>query len=614
MIQFIKHLFPFVRPYRTRLVLGVIIGILAGFIEPLAIAVFTMVFYLIFSPEKASVEELLDGLPEFAINLIPQFFLDWLAAVQQALVEGVRTNPRAVILLVAFIPAVVFLRGLLGYLNSYCLQWVAIRAVTDLRVRLFEHLMNLSSGFFAKTNTGELMSRTMSDTAVLQTIISNATATIVKDPATLVGLVVYLLWKEPKLTGISLVVLPLCVIPILIYGRKARRSAGRLQTQFADLSNVMTEAFTGNRIIKAYNLERTVADQFRAASAKVVGLYMRIIRALETPGPLLETCGAVGVAFVFLYLAFQGDDRTNYANFLGVLFAMFSMYRPIKQLARLQNNLLQAQAASERVFELLATESSIPEPANPKPLRAAGATVSFERVEFSYGEKTTLKDINLTVRPGQLVALVGASGSGKTTLTNLLLRFYDPQQGAVRIGGTDIREVSTRDLRSQIAVVTQETILFNDTVQRNIGFGRPGASDEEIVEAAKHANAHEFILEKPDGYNTVVGEKGVMLSGGQKQRLAIARAVIRNAPILILDEATSALDTESERAVQSALDELMKGRTTFCIAHRLSTILHADLIVAMDQGRIVETGTHDELVKRGGVYQKLYELQFQVSQ
>ena len=243
-------------------------------------------------------------------------------------------------------------------------------------------------------------------------------------------------------------------------------------------------------------------------------------------------------------------------------------------------------------------------------LKAAGADIQFDRVHFSYGEKTALDDIQLQIKPGQLVALVGASGSGKTTLSNLLLRFYDPQRGAIRIGGVDIRDVTTRDLRNQIAVVTQETILFNDTIRRNIELGRPGASNDEIIAAARHAYACDFIMEKPKGFDTFIGEKGVTLSGGQRQRLAIARAVLKNAPILVLDEATSALDTESERAVQAALDELMKGRTTICIAHRLSTILHADEIVVLDQGRIAETGTHAELVQRGGIYQKLYELQF----
>ncbi len=277
----------------------------------------------------------------------------------------------------------------------------------------------------------------------------------------------------------------------------------------------------------------------------------------------------------------------------------------------MHNQLHQARAASERVFELLAVKNSVPEPTQPKMLHADKADVQFENVDFNYGEKPVLHNINLTVKTGQLVALVGASGSGKTTLANLLLRFYDPVRGTIKIGGVDLRDVSTRDLRNQIAVVAQENILFNDTIRRNIELGRLGAANEEIVAAARHAHAYDFIMQKPEGFDAVIGEKGVSLSGGQRQRLAIARAVLKNAPILILDEALSALDSESERIVQAALDELMRGRTTICIAHRLSTILHADVIVVLDQGRIVETGTHAELTRRGGVYQKLYELQFQ---
>jgi len=344
-----------------------------------------------------------------------------------------------------------------------------------------------------------------------------------------------------------------------------------------------------------------------------VSQMMRVLRAFEIPSQLTEVFGALGVALVLIYFVFNRDQSGNFADFsdfVAFIGSIFLMYQPIKSMSRLHNQLQQARAATQNIFELLDTGSSIVDPPNPQPLRAVGAPIRFANIDFGYDEKPVLQDIRLAVKPGQLVALVGSSGSGKTTITNLLLRFYDPQRGAVLIGDTDIRNVAIKDLRNQIALVAQETILFNETIRRNIELGRPGASASEIEAAARHAYAHDFIMEKPQGYDTVIGEKGASLSGGQRQRIAIARALLRNAPILVLDEATSSLDTESERAVQAALEELMRGRTTICIAHRLSTIQKADLIVVLDQGRIVEQGIHSELIKKGGVYQKLYELQF----
>ena len=352
--------------------------------------------------------------------------------------------------------------------------------------------------------------------------------------------------------------------------------------------------------------------EFRQTSAQFHRqLIMRISRApANSPGPIIDFLASSGVALALLYMIYLARASRIRATSSSSLASIFYMYAPIKNLTRLHNQLTQARAASERIFELLATKNSVPEPAAPKMLHADKADITIENMDFTYGEKPVLRNINLTVKAGQLVALVGASGSGKTTLANLLLRFYDPTRGSIKIGGVDLRDVRTSDLRNQIAVVAQENILFNDSIRRNIELGRLGATDDEIIAASRHAHAYEFIMQKTEGFDTVVGEKGVSLSGGQRQRLAIARAVLKNAPILILDEATSALDTESERAVQAALDELMKGRTTIRIAHRLSTILHADLIVVLDQGRIVETGTHEELSRRGGMYQKLYELQF----
>lgn len=601
MTEFISKLWALARPYKNRVLLGVIAGILAGLAEPLMIATITFVYGVIFPDQEPSAATT-------HLQSVPGFLRDWLNSIQQSITSGARAHPGAAIALVAMIPGVLLVRGVLSYLNIYFLQWSAIRAIIDLRVRLFSHLLQLSASFFSRASSGELISRIMSDTQALQGILSNAAAVTIKDPVTLAGLLGWLLWKQPALTLLSLVVLPACMVPIIVYSRKARSASRSLQAHAAELTQTMGETFTGFRVVKAYGLESRAEKEFRGTARKFIGFYMRIIRSIEIPGPMLEFLGAIGVALVFLYLMIRDAPRPASADFLAVIAAIFAMYRPLKNLTRLHNQLEQARAASERVFELLSIQNTVPEPASPRSLKAAGADITFDHLEFSYGEKVVLQDINLTVKAGKLVALVGASGSGKTSLTNLLLRFYDPQAGAVRIGDTDIREVSTADLRSQIAVVTQETILFNDTIRNNIALGRPGATEEEIISAARHAHAHDFILEKPNGYDTVVGEKGVLLSGGQRQRLAIARAVLKDAPILILDEATNALDAQSERAVQTALDELMKGRTTICIAHRLSTILHANLIVVMDQGRIVETGTHGELIQRDGVYRRLHQL------
>ena len=603
MTDFLRKIWELARPYKLRLFLGVLMGVISGLIGPLLIGTAIFIYAAVFPSASAS-----DARPP--IKHLPDYVQTWFYNARDGLASGLHTHPGAVWMLIALIPLISLLRGVSGYLNVYFLQWTGTHAVADLRTKLFAHLLNLSAGFYTENATGKLVSRVMSDTGALQTILTNVVSVIVRDPISLAGVLVFLFLRQPKLTLLSLVVLPVCIVPIAIYSRKIRRSSREAQTQTAELMQTMNEGFTGHRVIKAYNLENIVAERFRETAGRAVNLIMRITRATEMPSLLIEFFGACGLALMLGYVIQSSGERPKPEDFLQLLMSIIYIYQPLKNLTRLQNQVVQARAATERVFELLATKNSVPEPAAPKMLHADKADIEFQNLDFNYGDKAVLRGINLTVKAGQLVALVGSSGSGKTTLANLLLRFYDPLHGAIKIGGVNLRDISTRDLRNQIAVVAQENVLFNDTIRRNIELGRIGATNEEIAAAAKHAYALDFIYQKPERFDTIIGEKGVSLSGGQRQRLAIARAVLKNAPILILDEATSALDTESERAVQAALDELMKGRTTICIAHRLSTILHADLIVVLDQGKIVETGTHDELVKRAGTYQKLYELQF----
>jgi len=603
MLEFLQKLLGLAKPYWVRLALGIGFGFLSGVVEPVLVLLIPLVGRVVFSGTgSAGTSNILNNLPP-RLQAIVDTVTSWFSQSESGHSATIK------ILAISLVPLLFILRGLLNYLNIYYLQWAAIRTITDLRTRLFAHLQNLSVGFFVQSSTGDLMSRINSDTIALQNTITASLAVMIKDPVTVLSMTVLLFSLDAKLMLVTALVFPVCLIPIVIYSRKVRKSSAAIQDGLSELSTVMHESFTGNRIIKAYNLEEKVIQQFKDVSQRFISHYMRVIRSQEIPGPLIEFFGSVGVALMFAYFTFQpAPDPGRFVQFAA---AVFLMYRPIKNIIRLHSQLEQARAASQRVFELLDNQNTVREPAIPHPLKAAGADIHFDHVDFAYGDKSVLQGIDLRIQPGQLVALVGASGSGKTTIANLLLRFYDPTRGTIRIGSVDIREVSTRDLRNQMAVVTQETILFNDTICRNIELGRPGATNDEIITAARHAYAYDFIMQKPHGFDTIIGERGVTLSGGQRQRLAIARAVLRNAPILVLDEATSALDTESERAVQAALDELMRGRTTLCIAHRLSTILHADVIVVLNQGRIVEAGKHAELVRRGGTYQKLYDLQFQ---
>ena len=603
MTEFLKRMLGYTRPYKMRLVIGLLCGVVFALTNAALPVTVKLVIDIVFSPTGT------DSFKEYFAQF--PWLENWIKTYWPQITSP--TSIAGILLVIASVPLVMFVRGLFAYFHIYLMNWVASRAIADLRIQLFEHLQNLPLSFYNKANTGELLSRLSNDVAMLQTTISSSFAVMIKDPVTAVALVTVMVAQQPKLTLISLIVFPLCVVPIVIYGLKMRKSSLAIQTHTAELSTLAHESFTGTRIIKAYNLEPIVLQQFKNKIGQHMRQWMRVIRAQETPGPLIEFFAAIGIALVICYVRFYSQATVTSGGFLQFVLSIFLLYQPIKAISRLNGQLEQSRAASLRVFEILDTQELMPEKADPLPVEAINAPIRFEHVSFSYGDKIVLNDINMIIEPGQMVALVGPSGSGKTTLSNLLLRFYDPQKGCIRIGSTDIRDVSLKELRANIGVVTQETILFNETINYNIGLGKPGSNNEEIQEAAKHAYSHEFIVEKPLGYKTEVGEKGVVLSGGQRQRIAIARAILKNAPILILDEAMSALDTESERAVQAALEKLMPGRTTLCIAHRLSTIQKADKIVVLDEGRIVEQGKHHELIAKGGVYAKLYQLQFESS-
>jgi len=605
MISFLRRLWIYVQPYRARLMMGLLCGMLFALTNVALIAVVKLVINVVFHEDWAS------SIDQGAAKAGP--FHDAVKHISEYVMAHLPQIPppstrAGMAVLVSLIPAVMFLRSLFAYLNAYLMTWASSRTIADLRTKLFDHLQNLPLSFFSQANTGDLISRITSDTQTIQGILNNAISTSIRDPLTVVALLAWNFYQYPTLTLLSMIVLPICIVPISIYSQKVRRSARAMQTHAAELSKLMHESFTGNRVVKAYNLEGTMRAQFRATTQKYVSHIMRVVRANEIPGAAMEFFGSVGMAAVIYYVSDTDMKPGDLLSFIG---SIYVMYAPIKNVTRLYNQVHQAEAASARVFELLAIKNDIVDPPNPVPLNASGAEVLFDHVDFSYGEKAVLRGINLTVKPGQLVALVGSSGSGKTTMANLLPRFYDPQSGTIRIGGINIRDVSVAELRRQIAIVTQETILFHDTIRSNIAAGTGNVTDAEIEAAARAANAHNFIAEKPEGYNTIVGEKGIVLSGGQRQRISIARAILKDAPILILDEATNALDAESERTVQVELEKLMVGRTTICIAHRLSTIQKADVIVVLNEGRIVEMGRHAELIQRGGVYQRLYEIQFQ---
>ena len=503
-------------------------------------------------------------------------------------------------------------KGLANYAQANLMAFVGLKIVADNQTRLYAHLAHMDLAFFQGTTSGRLISRFTYDINLMRAAVSNGLTSLGKDLLTLVGLVVVMFVQDWQLALIAFLVFPLTVVPIAHLGRRMRRVTANTQHEMGLFTTLLGQTFQGIRVVKAYGMAAYETARVAELVRRIFHLSYRSARIRSVSAPIMETLGGLAIAAVVIYGGYRViEAETDAGAFFSFITALLLAYEPMKRLANLNATLQEGLAAAQRLFELLDRRSAIAERPGAKALSVTAGAIRLEDVRFGYGPgQTAIDGISLEVPAGRRVALVGPSGAGKSTILNLILRFFDVDSGRVLIDGCDIRDVTLASLHGAIALVSQEITLFDDTVRANIAYGRAGAGNDEIEAAARHAAAHAFIAALPQGYATLVGEHGIRLSGGQRQRLAIARAMLKNAPILLLDEATSALDTESERQVQAALEELMRGRTTLVIAHRLSTVVGADLIHVVEAGRVVESGSHGALLARGGAYARLHALQF----
>lgn len=511
--------------------------------------------------------------------------------------------------------AIVFVfvaKGLAQFGQTVAMSWLGLRIITDLQVRLYDHLMGLDLAYFHANPSGTLVSRFTNDVLLMRATATKVLTSAGKDSTLLVGMIVVMVSTNWQLALLALVVFPVTIGPVLKIGKRIRKVTVNTQVQIGQLVTLLTQTLSGIRHVKAYRMEKYERTRVRDLTEVVRKLVFKAERTKALNSPIMEGVAGFAIALIIVYGGYQVIEGVKTpGDFFAFIGAAFMVYEPAKRLAHLNSEMQGGLAGAERLYRLLEESSTINDAPNAKRISVQGGDIRFENVDFSYEEeKTALRKLNLHVPAGKTVALVGPSGAGKSTVLNLVPRFYDVNAGLVCIDGQDVREVSIASLRKACALVSQEIVLFDDTIRANILYGRMDASEEDVVRAAKNAAAHEFIMELPDGYDTMVGEGGLKLSGGQRQRISIARAMLKNAPILLLDEATSALDTESERKVQAALHELMKDRTTLVIAHRLSTVVDADLIYVIDRGRVVEQGNHQQLVDMDGIYARLYAMQF----
>ncbi|MGH8095170.1 MAG: ABC transporter ATP-binding protein [Chthoniobacterales bacterium] len=582
-----KRLYAYAMPYKIRFVAGLIFGFLTGGISACLPLVIVHVTGFIFHGAAPAPSAIISN-----------------PAVME---HGPRIN--SLVWTCLLIPAIFTARSLCDYAEGYYMNWVSTKVLTDIRNELFGKMLSHSMDFFNKMRSGILVSRITNDTRIMQTALTSVSSDVFKQPVTIISGLGVLLYMDWKFTVVTMILFPSCLIPLRIYGKRARKAVKGEQEEVGQMVVTMQETFGGIRVVKSFGREEHQKKSFERSNRIQFDNAMRIVRSMQAIGPLVEIIAAIGIgmALFYVYLA-----NLPAAKFFGLISGIFILYDPIKTLSRIHINLQRSVQATVEIFRVLDSTPTIVDRPNAIVLPQSRGLIEFDDVSFRYagGVTDAVNGINLQIEPGKSFALVGASGAGKSTILSLILRLYDPTTGEVRIDGHDLRTLTQLSLRQQIGLVSQDTFLFHDTIFENIQFGRLDATPEEVYAAAEAAYAHEFVMAQPEGYKTIVGDKGCLLSGGQQQRIAIARALLKNAPILLLDEATSALDSESEQQIQIALEHLARGRTVIAIAHRLSTILSADHIVVMEKGEIKEIGTHAELLEKSGYYRRLYDLQF----